>query len=594
MNEGLVQIQIDFEPIGKRVRVRQGTTILQASRVAGIELVAVCGGAGTCGQCRVQIVAGEVTAANATERDYFSTEQLESGWRLACQAFISGALKVNIPSDSLTSLQRLQTESRESVIIGSPLIAISKIVETFSVEQLSNLGFSREYIEYYEITRQESQKNRGRNGGTALVYRDGGPLCVLPADVHPYGLAVDLGTTKIAAFLVDLTTNTVAAKASAPNPQIHFGEDIISRIHYCMEHENGRNELQMAVVATLNEMMDTMRAEAVIPIDQVVEAVVVGNTAMHHFFTGLPVTQLGLAPYSPAVLDPIELKAADLGLGIFPLANVYLPGIIAGYVGADHIAMLIGSGALEGGGIKLAVDIGTNTEISLIKDGEIYSCSCASGPAFEGAHINEGMRAAEGAIERVQIEEGRVQYQVIGNVPPIGICGSGILDAVAEMRRDEILEERGNFPVGSKERETKQFVLVDGGRSGTGRDIVITKRDINEILLAKAAIETGIDILLRVANIPCNNIDKVIIAGAFGTYIKLKSAILIGMLPDLPVERYQQVGNAAGFGARMLLASGESRVLGQDIRDKANYVELTNYPDFQKIYLNALRFPRER
>ncbi|GAP13616.1 uncharacterized metal-binding protein [Longilinea arvoryzae] len=302
---------------------------------------------------------------------------------------------------------------------------------------------------------------------------------------------------------------------------------------------------------------------------------------------GLPVESLGTAPYLPAVTEPLEIPARQIGLSIAPNANGYFPPNIAGFVGADHVAMLLAAREVTSSSTVLAIDIGTNTEVSLFHAGQHYCCSCASGPAFEGAHIHQGMRAAPGAIERVRLESDRVWVQTVGNAPAVGICGSGVLDAVAELRRQERIDSRGVF-TSSSEKARRAFILVPAGQSGNRADIVLTRKDINEIQLAKGAIRSGIDILLETAGIPADRVDQIIIAGAFGTYLNLESALRIGMFPALPLQRFTQVGNAAGAGACLLLASASARQSAREIASKAHYVELTTYAGYVDHFSRAL------
>jgi uncharacterized 2Fe-2S/4Fe-4S cluster protein (DUF4445 family) len=599
-------VTIDFEPIGKRVDAGVGSSILEAAHSAGIDLTAVCGGAGTCLQCQVQVIAGQLALPNSVEKSVFSDAMIQEGWRLACQTAIHSSMKVHIPSDSLTTPQRLQVEGIAETLGAPSRFHIQEFSYRHDENKQANGNDSAPYDIFNNFPYRINPEQKGLReslekailsaGNLRLIVHQDQILNFVLQKERVYGLAVDLGTTKIAAFLVDLELNQVAAKASASNPQIHYGEDIISRILYCMDHPDGQELMQKIVVDTLNQLIQQMLVEVKANARQIIEAALVGNTAMHHLFSGLPVKQLGLAPYLPASVTAMEIVAGDIGLGISPFGRIYLPENIAGYVGGDHVAMMLATQAAQRKDTVLAIDIGTNTEISLVHEGQIFSCSCASGPAFEGAHIKEGMRAAEGAIERIRMDGEHVAYQTIGNVPPIGICGSGILDAIAELVRNHLLDKRGNFTaLQNIERNShvKEFELVPAQKSGSNHAIVITKRDINEILLAKAAIQTGIEILLKTAGICSNDLDQVIIAGAFGTYLTISSAIQIGMFPNLPVSRFQQVGNAAGTGARMLLVSDEVRSQGTQLAGQTKYVELTLYPNFQEIYLNSLKFPSE-
>ncbi len=291
---------------------------------------------------------------------------------------------------------------------------------------------------------------------------------------------------------------------------------------------------------------------------------------------------------------PWRLNAREIGLDISPAGLIYLPPNIAGYVGADHIAMLLDTQILSAVDTVVALDIGTNTEISLKTGGELYSCSCASGPAFEGARIEMGMRAAPGAIEKVDLIHGKLEYSTIDDLPPVGICGSGILDAVAVMLRDGAIDSRGvlqkTHPRMVESNTQKKYLLAPKTDSGNNHDILVSRKDVNEIQLAKAAISAGIESLLSQAGITDNDIERMIIAGAFGTYISIKSAIQIGMFPDLPMERFFQVGNAAGAGARHMLLSIDERKNGEELAERSQYIELTTFNKFPALYMDAMRF----
>jgi uncharacterized 2Fe-2S/4Fe-4S cluster protein (DUF4445 family) len=314
---------------------------------------------------------------------------------------------------------------------------------------------------------------------------------------------------------------------------------------------------------------------------------------MHHLFAGLPVGQLVFAPYVPALNAAIDLRAKDLGVNLAPGAYIHLLPNIAGYVGADHSAVILSTELWKTKETVLAIDIGTNTEISLVYDGKISSCSCASGPAFEGAHITHGMRAAPGAIEKVQIKDDEIKIFTIDDKKPVGICGSGILDVVAEMKNAGLMDEKGAIKMGEKnirtdERDMPELLLVPAEKAGNDQDITVTRKDINEIQLAKAAIRAGLDILLEEAGIEAKDVDRVLVAGAFGTYISVPNAIEIGMFPDIPLNRFQQVGNAAGMGAVQALISIKYRKLISDVIKDVDYIELTTYADFQKLYMRAM------
>jgi uncharacterized 2Fe-2S/4Fe-4S cluster protein (DUF4445 family) len=401
-------------------------------------------------------------------------------------------------------------------------------------------------------------------------------------------MAVDIGTTKIAVYLVDMESGKTLASRGLMNPQISYGEDVVTRIYAASRSAENADKLQALLVEALNGTLASLCAEAGVDRCGVVDAVIVGNTAIHHLFLKLPVGQLGLAPYVPALRAAIDVKARDLGLEMAAGAYVHLLPNIAGYVGADHVAMILGTRLQEASGVTLAIDIGTNTEICLNNRGEMASVSCASGPAFEGAHIRHGMRAAPGAIEHLRLSGDQLSIQTIGGEPPAGICGSGLLDAAAQMRLNDVMDSSGRIlphpRVRVRENGTKEFVLAE--RPGK-EDITISQKDIRELQLAKAAIRLGIRALAEGAGIAESEIDEVIIAGAFGTFIDVESAIVIGMLPPLPRERFRQVGNAAGTGARLALVSLRERRKTAEMASRVNYIELAAISEFNQKFAEA-------
>ncbi len=598
-------IYIDMEPVGRRVRIEAGSTLLAAAQKAGVELIALCGGAGTCNSCLVRLVSGELSPPTLVETGTFDQEEIKAGYRLACQAVPLSDTKIYIPPDSLTTPQRLQIEGLETEVALDPVISTVDLkidppslndlrADTTRVnDALVKMGLKAAEIPLPVLTGL-SESLRARDWSVCLALRRGEIITCLDQGISPLGLALDIGTTSLAAYLVDLATGRTLAKSGAMNPQIAYGEDVISRIAFAGGQE-GREKLQTTLIDEVNKLAQGLCEEANVYREQIVEVVAVGNTAMHHLFAGLPVEQLGGAPYVPAVSDPLDFRSCEIGIDLAPGAYIYLPSNIAGFVGADHVAVLLANDIGESSGRVIALDIGTNTEITLVSDGRLLSCSCASGPAFEGAHIHDGMRAAPGAIERVRIEGERIHLQTIKNQPPAGICGSGILDAVSEMLGAGILNNNGSLEKDSSLVRTNQddqaeFVLAPSSISAHGRDIIITRKDINEIQLAKAAIRAGIEILLKEAGIGFSELDEFIVAGAFGTYLDIKSTIRTGMFPPLPVNRFRQVGNAAGMGAKQMLVSAGKRRDAVEIAGKVDYIELTIYPDYMDIFLKAMYF----
>ncbi len=598
-------IQVDLQPIGRRAQIAAGETLLGAAQSAGVELVAVCGGGGTCGTCRVRLASGDLSPVTSNEAFELSAGDLAAGYRLACQAMPLSDVKLDIPPTSLTALQRVQIEGREidiaidpvvwpvNVTLAEPDLRDVRSDVTRLKEALRQSGHPIASIDHAALI-DLSDRLRAQHWSARLAVRGDRVVAALSPQSALIGLAVDVGTTKLAAYLVDLETGKTLARLGALNPQIAYGEDVISRIAYADARADGRRILHDKLVDGLNRMIGEMCAEIGAAREQVVEAVVVGNTAMHHLFADLPVHQLGVSPYVPAINDALEARARDVGLAIAPGAWVYLPPTIAGYVGADHVAMLLATEAWQTQDTLIALDIGTNTEISLAHRGRLWCCSCASGPAFEGAHIRDGMRAAPGAIERVQIVDGQARAHTIGGQPPIGICGSGILDAIAAMLSDGILNGRGALrkddPRVRMVDGESEFVIAPTALTGHGRDVVVTRGDVTEIQLAKGAIRAGIDVLLHEGGLTYADLDAFIVAGAFGTYLDVDSAVRVGLFPDLPRERFRQVGNAAGAGARQLLVSAERRRAASEIARRITYVELTTVPGFAQRFAAALRF----
>ncbi len=603
---------VELQPVGRRVQVAAGVTVLEATQVSGVELVSVCGGEGTCGTCRVRAVEGQLSAETAEEEELLSATELADGWRLACQARVSSALRLEIPPESLSAPQRLQLEGQSvDFVPDPPVVAVDLELEAPSLhdlrsdttrlkEALARSGLGDSVINLRSARacskRLRAQIWRGRAVLHSQIDGTGALISMQPAGGRLLGLAVDTGTTKLAAYLVDLASGETLARVGAMNPQTPYGEDVVTRITYANTAEGAAELLHHRLVEELNRMVGELCSQTGAQRGQIVDAVVVGNTAMHHFVADLPVRQLGEAPYVACVNDPVLVRAGEVGLELDDGALLYLPANIAGYVGADHVAMLLASGLADTDQSVLALDIGTNTEISLAHKGEIWSCSTASGPAFEGAHIHDGMRAAPGAIEHVRFHEGAFQVQTIGGARPIGICGSGILDAIAQGLEAGIIDERGSLskdhPLVGRTESGPTCLLVPAARSGHGRDVVFTRSDVNEIQLAKGAIRAGSELLLAEAGIGASDLDSVVVAGAFGTYLDLESAIAVGLLVDVGRERYKQVGNAAGRGAEQLLLSRERRHVAGRLAKRVRYVELTVHGSFTEVFTRSLGFGR--
>jgi len=598
------KVSVDFEPIGRRISLQRGANLLAAAQEAGVRLVSICGGIGSCGECVVRLEKGQLSPPTIVEADLLTQSRLAAGYRLACQAQALSDVKLDIPPESLTAPQRLQIEGQTNeaelqpavlaveVELERPDIGDPRADSMRILDALRNRGYQNVQLPL-AVMQDFSNRMRAQGWVARIAMRGAEVAGVLPIGSPILGLAVDIGTTKMAAYLVDLSTGKTLSKRGEMNPQTGYGEDVISRIEYANRNPEGRAILQSKVVQTINWMAEELCREVGESPGQIVDSVVVGNTVMHHLFCGLPVQQLGVSPYVPAVTESLEIAAHQIGLEFAPAANAYLPPNIAGYVGADHVAMLLATEIWETDKVVVAIDIGTNTEITLAAGGRMLSCSCASGPAFEGAHIRDGMRAAPGAIERIQIRDSQdIFLQTIDNQPPVGLCGSGILDAVAELLNGQIIDSSGRFihghPLVRLNENEGGIVLVQAPETGHGRDISVTHKDVNEIQLAKAAIRAGLEILLLEAGLTHEDIDEIVVAGALGSYLNVGSAKRIGMFPPIPDDLYRQVGNAAGMGAKQMLVSTHRREVAEEMSRRIEYVELTAHGEFTKAFMQAM------
>jgi len=564
----------------------------------------LCGGRGKCHCCKVQILRGSTSKPTSNERESFSPQELRDGYRLTCQTYITSDCQVQIPLESVTTPQRIQVEGLEVSVHREPCVSSYHIQA--SSPSLSDLQADEERIietlnhQYklhcnsidINVLRNISSLLRSWNWEAQVSLRGSEVIAINSWPSHQLGLAIDLGTTKVAGYLLDISSGKTLTSEGMMNPQISYGEDIISRISYAMESRAKAIKLQQVVVKVLNQLTANLCRKTNTKLEEILEAVIVGNTAMHHLLLHLPIEGLAVSPFVPAVRRALDIKARDIGLCIAPGAYVHLLPNIAGFVGADHVAMLLATEeAWKDEGLVIALDIGTNTEVSLIDNGEISSVSCASGPAFEGAHIKDGMRAANGAIERLQLINDQITYETIGGLPPVGLCGSGILDAIAQLYLADVINKDGRISSHPRVRmheKQREFVLISQEERGSSPAITITQKDVREIQLAKGAIRSGIKVLLQEKGYLEKEIKKVIIAGAFGSYIDVGSAVTIGMLPRLPLDHFQQVGNAAGIGAKLVLLSISKRVEAQDIASRVSYIELATTPHFEEIFSQAI------
>ncbi len=619
-----------FTPSGKRGRFASGTPVLAAARQLGVDLDSVCGGRGICGRCQIG-AAQALTPPNAVEARYAAKRDLAPDRRLGCQACVQGDTVIDVPADSQVHRQvvRKDASSRPMVMDPATRLYLLEVAEPDMHEPSGDFErLARALREQWDISGlqpdiqvlQELQPALREGGWRVTVavhrgHRDPTPrLTGIWPGFHAqgaFGLAIDLGSTTIAAHLTDLTDGSVRTAAGVMNPQIRFGEDLMSRVSFAMMTPGGAAQMTAAVRTALADLATDLARDAGIAACSVLEAVVVCNPVMHHLLLGLDPVELGQAPFALATSGALEGAARDFGLGgIAPGARAYLLPCIAGHVGADAAAVALSEAPERSRDLVLVVDVGTNAEILLGNTTRVLACSSPTGPAFEGAQISAGQRAAPGAIERVRIDPvtKAPRFRVIGcelwsddpafpaDQPVTGICGSGIIEAVAEMRMAGLVDASGL--IGSAEQtgtarclpegRTHSYLLHDGTDRG-GPRIAVTQGDIRAIQLAKSALYAGARLLMD--DFGVDRVDRVVLAGAFGAHVSALHALVLGMIPDVAVERVTSAGNAAGTGARMALCSRDARAEVERLVGRIHKVETAIEPRFQEHFVAANALP---
>lgn len=599
--------RVIFAPDEQQVWSLPGETLLDTARRAGVRIASVCGGRGLCKSCVIQVVEGPVESPSLQDLAFFSPDEISSRWRRACQTFAGGDCRVEISARARAMPLRTQVESEDVWVRPDPAVRLYSVAvsdatlenPTSDDHRLMNAlnekwpGIcSRIDI---DVLRSLPQTLRVPGGLVSALVRFGEVIGVVPRDNRTLvGLAIDVGTTNIVALLVDLWNGRTLATRAIENPQSHYGGDVISRIARAASSEEAREKLQESVVRGINDMVRELCESQSVSPEHVADIVAAGNTAMHHLLLKLPVKQLGAVPFVAASASAMDVKARDVGIKAMPGAYVHMLPNIAGFVGGDHTAMLLAIGSDRDEKTVVALDIGTNTEMSLIHDGRLSSISCPSGPALEGGHIRCGMRSGRGAIESVKICGDEIRIETIDDSPPVGICGSGVLDVTAQLYLAGVVSPTGRMtkehPRVRMRDGQPEFVLADESET-QGAAIVFNQRDVRAVQLAKGAIRAGIRVLLEQAGVQEEQIDQVIIAGAFGNYIDLASAVAIDMLPNLPLDRFAQIGNAAGIGAKLALVSYPHRATAQSIAARSHYIELAGSAHFNRSFMRAMRFP---
>lgn len=630
---------IALMPSGRQGQVRRGENLLHAARDLGVELESICGGRQTCMKCQVVVEEGQypkhgitssaahLTPLTAEEQEYFDGRSLE-GRRLACAAQVLGDLLLTVPEESQARKQIIAKAASDRIIDIEPAARLvyvevdpgdmsdprgdwERLSEALA-DQWDLRGLS---IDVKTLQTLQTALRDGDHAVTVTVWQDQEVLRVQPGLTEGlYGLAADVGSTTIVVHLCDLRSGAVLATQASMNTQVRYGEDLMSRVSYATSEPQGLARLNRAVVLTLNELAEKAAQSAGLAVEDILDTVIVGNPVMQHILLGIHPRELGAAPFSLAASHGMDLKARDIGLSLNPAARLHLLPLIAGHVGADNMAVQLAESPHEQDEIMLIVDVGTNAEIVLGNRERVLVASSPTGPAFEGAQITHGQRAAPGAIERVRIDPQTLEprIRIIGydewidpageeklpeGVKTTGICGSGIIEAVAEMYLSGIINAGGLFEESAGERSprvqyqgrTGEYTLVDASLSATGSPIVITQSDVRAIQLAKAALYAGTKLLM--AHLDIDHVDRVLLAGAFGSFISPVHAMILGLIPDCDLEKVTAVGNAAGDGARFALLNRGLRVKAEELREWIEHISTPMEASFQDEFVAALNIP---
>ena len=606
------KVRVRFKPQDKVTEVERGTSVLKAAFQAGLHLDAECGGMGRCGKCRVMVTRG-VSTITPKEREYLTPYDIENKIRLACQAKIQAPTVVSLLSAPSAKDQILEAGVSRAVRFDPAIkkhfldfdkadLKKEKPLDQLIRGFLQRAGITRPILDFSCLKTLPLALQNNAGGVTALL--QGRQVLGFEAgDTRDriYGLALDIGTTTVVGYLFDLGSGNLAGVASALNSQSRYGSDVVSRIEHAIESPDGLEQLKAEVVATINRIIEKLCDLKKISNREIYSLYLVGNTPMTHLFWGILPCFLARFPYNPLTVKALGVSARDVNVQMNPLGRVFSLPLISGFIGSDTVGVILSTGLHKSRLPRIAIDIGTNGEIVLTDGKTLAACSCAAGPAFEGAHIQCGMRGTSGAIDRVYLSDGEIQYHVIDEVPPKGICGSGLVDAVKVMLTTGLLNNNGklsnpeavaSLKLGRLIRREKypQLVLTGEDKPIGGEAVFVTNKDISELQLAKGAMRAGINILMNKLGLRESDIREVYLAGGFGNYVNPESAITIGLLPVFPKAKITPVGNAAGSGAKMALLSTRAFEEALKIAERVEHLELANIPQFQQEFAKGVLF----
>ncbi|HUP38361.1 MAG TPA: ASKHA domain-containing protein [Candidatus Limnocylindria bacterium] len=613
-------ISVTILPGPRVLDAKPGTTILKAAHAGGVDITATCGGRGRCTSCRVKLVAGTAPPPTIMDELQLGDALVREGYRLSCQWPVTEAVTVQVapPLDD-TTFQILGGErpagAPEPISIDAGIdkrvaqVTLPKDEhrQTSDLEALLAAVGSIGHVPP-TVLKTLPAALRARDGEVTVTTFGRDVLAVEAGDtaLHKFGLAIDIGTTSVVTTLMELESGEQLAAVSSLNPQAVFGGDLMSRIAFAQFDPGNLRKLQTRIIGLLNQHIEQISRESGVLTKWIYKVVVVGNTCMHHLLLGIDPSYVGLAPYAPVVRYPLILPARDLFLKLPPEARVCLLPLVAGFVGADAVAVALATRIDDSPALRIAVDIGTNGEVLLGSRERLWACSAPAGPALEGAQIHHGMRAAIGAIDRVAAEEGDLRLHTIGDGPAQGLCGSGLLDAVAALLDLGVVDWTGLIDVEGRDRlpaptrarvemrgEERVVVLARPGEHGAEREITLTQDDIRQVQLCKGAIASGVAMLRHVAGVRPEEVEELMLAGGFGNYLSIRSALRIGLIPpDLPEGKIRYVGNAAALGAQLALVSEAERARAEVIAGRIEHVSLAAHPDFETIFVECMNFPR--
>jgi uncharacterized 2Fe-2S/4Fe-4S cluster protein (DUF4445 family) len=598
------KLEVTYQPFDRTTRVPRGTTLFSAAHWIGLPIDSTCGGRGTCGKCKVQVLNGEVEASTADHRQ-LREDEIDGGWRLSCQAHIYEDLTCLVPQ--LLRVPKAATMGLGRLVILDPEVrkVHLELDEPDLEDQRGDLARLRDGLTAEGHDMQaglavlSSLPNvlRASSFEVTAVLAGSELVAVEPGDTRDesYAVAFDVGTTTLVGSLMNLRTGMAVAVRSTLNGQAPYGADVISRISHAMNGPDAVRELQAAVLGSMNGVLEGLYQESGVRRDRVYEAVVVGNATMLHLLLGVDPSPIAVHPFTPAFLEPVSVAAAEVGLEIHPNGRVQTLPCLGAYVGADIVAGALAMGIAREDRLRLFVDVGTNGEIVLGSALRTLATAAPAGPAFEGSQIRCGMRATEGAIEGVTLSD-TVELQVIGgDVPAQGICGSGLVDAAAQLVLAGLLDHSGRLLSRDAVPDhplAGHLVEVDGIRAFEFADgVYLTQKDIRELQFAKGSIATGIKVLMDIMGVGLDDLDQVLLGGSFGSYLHPESARIIGLVPPVEVDRIIAVGNSAGEGAKIAALSYRERQVAFDLPDHIEYVELSGRADFNDSFIAVLRFP---